>query len=74
MHKDRRDQIAQHMPRHDVEGGDAERFGRFHIGQFTDHQRRGAHDAGKARRINDGKRDDDSRQRRPECGHQRDRQ
>ncbi|MNY26974.1 hypothetical protein D3C86_1608480 [compost metagenome] len=62
------------MPRHDVEGGNAKRLGRLHIGQFADHQRRGAHDAGKARRVDDGKSNDDSRQRRSERCHQRNRQ
>ena len=62
------------MPRHDAPGRDAERAGRLHIGQFADHQRRGAHDAGEARRVDDPERDDDRDERRPERCNQRDRQ
>ena len=50
----------------------AERPRRLDIGQFADDQRRGAHDAGEPRRVDDAERDDDRGQRRPERRDERD--
>ena len=72
LHQDRRDEVAQHVARHDAPGRHAERARRLHIGQFADDQRRGAHDAREPRRIDDAERDDDRGQRRPQRRHERD--
>jgi hypothetical protein len=62
------------VPGHDAPGRHPQRPRRFHIGQLADDQRRGAHDAGEARRIHDAERDDDRRERGPERCNKRDRE